>query len=187
LEAAPSSAVVRYLLGKLLTSEGSLADALTVLHEGVRLHPDDPNLCMTYGLALHADGRPYSESAAALNLGRTRGVRDPAYVATLGGFLVMNKDLDEAKAVFADADRRGFGFGEASRIAFAPQRDGSPVVLDGRVAKVGAGFAFLRSAGMPDFYFRMSRADGVRLVEGQKCKFVVGFSSRGPSAVEVEV
>jgi Flp pilus assembly protein TadD len=187
LEAAPSSAIVRYLLGKLLMTEGDIADAIIVLHEGVRLHPDDPNLCMTYGLALHADGRPYAESAAALRLGRTRGVRDPAYVATLGGFLIMSGDFDDAKAVFADAARRDFGVGEASRIAFVPEQGGAPLELSGRVAKVGPGYAFIGSTGMPDFYFRMSRADGVRLVEGQKCRFVPGFSSRGPSAVRVIV
>ncbi|MFT4264745.1 MAG: SIR2 family protein [Nocardioides sp.] len=187
LETAPTSAIVRYLLGKLLLNEESVAEAVEVLHEGVRLHPDDPNLCMTYALALHAAGRPYSESVAALNLARTRGVRDPAYAATLGGFLVMDEALDEAKAVFADADRRGFGVGEASRIAFVPKPMGSQLVLGGRVAKVGPGFAFVNSPGMPDFYFRMSRANGMRLVKGQKCSFIPGFSSRGPSAVQVEI
>lgn len=187
LEVAPSSAVVRYLLGKLLLAEDKLSEALPILQEGVRLHPDDPNLCMTYALGLHAAGNPYGESIAVLNLGRTRGVRDPAYAATLGGMLAMNHQLDESRAVFADADRRNFGFGEATRIAFTPEPGGVRVRLDGRVIKVGPGYAFVSSTGLPDFYFRMSRSGGVRLQADQRCAFTPAFSAKGPTAISLDL
>lgn len=187
LEVAPSSAIVRYLLGKLLLAENKPSDALPILLEGVRLHPDDPNLCMTCALAMHAANKPYSESIAILNLGRTRGVRDPAYAATLGGMLAMNHQLDESHDVFADADRRNFGFGEATRIAFIPQPGGENVNLNGRIIKVGAGYAFVSSASLPNFYFRMSRSGGVRLQFDQRCVFTPGFSAKGPAATSLDL
>lgn len=185
LSASPSSPTTRYLLGRVLLRDDQLEEAARVLREGVRQHPDDPNLCMTYSLALHAHGKSYKECLAVLSLGRLRGVRDPAYVATLGGMLAMDGDLDASRDVFSDAAKRQFSHGDQSRIAFIPSPGGVVEWVEGRVVSVRSGFAFVGATGKPDFYCRSSHYAGKRLIAGQGCSFEPGFSARGPSVTRL--
>jgi tetratricopeptide (TPR) repeat protein len=93
--AAPTSAVPRYMLGTALRREGNFAEAGETLLAGLKLYPDDPFLSLALALTYHEDGKDYRESIAVLHLARIKGQRDPDFIATYGGMLVMDEQLEQ--------------------------------------------------------------------------------------------
>jgi tetratricopeptide (TPR) repeat protein len=139
LEQSPTSAIVRFLLGTALQSDGKLDESIKVLHDGVEAHPDDSRLAKAYALALRSDNQDYSKAVAVMRLASMTGSRDPAFVATYGGMLVMDNQPEAAAEVWKNAAQRGFSPEDQKRQFFKPTHGGNPVILHGTVANVAAG------------------------------------------------
>ncbi|PVU81370.1 SIR2 family protein (plasmid) [Cellulomonas sp. WB94] len=185
LASAPTSAVVRYLLGNALRLTGAFGEAESVLRLGLQDHPDDPNLAWAFAVTRFQSTGSYDESLAVLHLARLRGEHDPRFIATLGGMLVMSGQLDEAQEVWRRAASRNFAFEDRARVGFRPEPTNGPVELLGRVLRVASGFAFVGSVGMPDFFCHSSRYSGLVLRPDLPVYFTVGFSARGPVATAI--
>lgn len=186
LKAAPRSAVVRYVLGNALRRDGDLEGAIHVLLEGLTDYPDDPHLALALALAYHEKGAEYPDSIAVLYLARLKGRRDPEFIATYGGMLVMDEQLGDAEDVWRRAAELDFTVADASRIGFRPHPGNRNVRLTGRVADVKASFAFVAVPGLPDFFWPGSRFGERRPTSGDPIEFEPGFSARGPVVAEVE-
>jgi hypothetical protein len=186
LEAAPTSPVVRFVLGTALARDGDLDGAIEVLLEGLTNYPDDPHLALALALAYHTNGAEYRESIAVLYIARIKGRRDPEFLATYGGMLVMDEQLGEAEDVWARAAEQNFTFADGNRLAFRPHPGNNPVRLAGRVCDVKAGFAFVATPGLPNFFWPGSRFGDRRPRVGDELRFEPAFSARGPVVGEVE-
>lgn len=185
LEAAPTSAVVRYVLGSALQREGKFDEAIRVLLEGLKQGPDDPFLALALALAYHEAGRDYAESVAVLYIARMKGARDPVFVATFGGMLVMDGQFGDAEDVWQRAEEQNFTFADANRVAFRPHPGMTRPHLTGRVSSVRAGYAFVDVPGMPDFFWPGAQFGGSTPTLNQAVTFEPGFSARGPVLVSV--
>jgi tetratricopeptide (TPR) repeat protein len=185
LGAAPTSAVVRFVLGTALRWDGQFDEAISILLEGLTTYPDDPHLALALALAYHENGAPYRESIAVLYISRIRGQRDPEFVATYGGMLVMDGQLGDAEDVWRRAAEQNFTFADANRIGYRPHPGNSRVRLTGRVSSVKGGFAFVAIPDFPDFFWPGVRFGDRRPVVGGVVEFEPAFSARGPVVGEI--
>lgn len=186
LEAAPNSPVVRFVLGTALRRDGDFEGAIKVLLAGLTDYPDDPHLALALALAYHGNGAGYKESIAVLYIARIRGQRDPEFIATFGGMLVMDEQLGDAEDVWRRAAEQNFTFADATRIGFRPHPGTKAVRLAGRVSDVKAGYAFVSTPGLPNFFWPGGRFGTHRPVIGDVINFEPAFSARGPAIGEVE-
>lgn len=187
LASAPTSVIVRYLLGNALRMQGEFAKAAEILGLGLQDNPDDPSLAWAFALTRYAQTGEYDESVSVLHLARLRGEHQPRFVATFGGMLVMSEQFDEASDVWRRAGDRNFSVEDSNRIAFRPlDVEKQPMKLKGRVSKVSTGYAFIAVPGMPDFFCPGSRFSGLTLRLDMELTFEPGFSARGPVAVVIE-
>ncbi len=185
LKAAPNNSIVRYVLGTALRRRGDYDEAIQVLHAGLTDQPDDPYLALALSLAYHESGREYAECVAVLYIARMKGERDPEFIATYGGMLVMSDQLGDAEEVWLRASEHNFTFTDANRLAFRPHPGNEEVRLPGRVSAVRAGFAFVASPGLPNFFWPGRRFGDTRPRVGDVVEFQPGFSARGPVVADV--
>jgi tetratricopeptide (TPR) repeat protein len=186
LEASPSSAIVRFMLGRTLRSEGEIEESIRILHDGVEFHPDDPRLAMAYALALLEEGRDYAQPIAAMKLASLVGTRDPKFVATYGGLLMLAREDAAADDVWRVASQRSFSPVDQKRILFKPTREGRPVVLDGVVSRSTSNYAFLSVQGFGEVFCAGARMGSKLLRSGQKVRFEIGFNVLGPTVTEIK-
>lgn len=179
LVASPSSPTVRYLLGNALRLGRQFDDALPILREGVRVHPDDVRLGLAYALALHESGAAISQSIGILRLSGAKGMRDASFVATLAGLLVMDGLTDEADEVWRQAAERNFARSDLRRIGFRPLRPSGSALWNGRVTRTGPGFAFVAVLGRGDFFVSASKFRNATLRRDMSVNFWPAFNARG--------
>jgi tetratricopeptide (TPR) repeat protein len=185
--AAPESSVARYLLGMVLRRESRADEAREVLTAGLENAPDDPNLAFAYALALHESGAPYATSIAALRLASFSGMRQPNFVATLGGMLVMDGQSQEAVDVWKRAWDSKFSVADRNRVQFVPRPGGEAVRLRGEVSQMGFGRALIACPGYPEFFCRASTYGSLDLRQGVGLIFTPAFCARGPVALSLEI
>ncbi|MCP4572656.1 MAG: hypothetical protein GY838_09930 [bacterium] len=91
--------------------------------------------------------------------------------------------------MFDDAAKGRFTHPELQKIGFKP-RDAvtpqNPMVLQGEIGALKAGFAFIRVVGYPDVFCPGSKFGTLQVREGMKVSFKLGFSARGPVALDLE-
>ena len=188
---APSGIVSRYLLGRELRRSGEQQEAANVLHELLQAYPHEAGAAVQYALALEELDRPYPESIAALRLASLQGRRSPRYIAVLGGMLFLNRDFTEAEQLFSEAEAQSLTYGERSTVHYRPlARDGSGarLTMEGEVAVVKPGFAFVRVPGYPDVFCPGSKFGDLVITRGLRIRFKLGFTARGSIALDpVEV
>jgi tetratricopeptide (TPR) repeat protein len=185
LREAPTSAVVRFVLGSLLRREHRYEEAGPILLEGLTMHPDDPHLALALALTFHESGKEYRESIGVLYLARLRGARDPHFVAVYGGMLVMDGQLADAQEVWRSAAEENFSFEDLNRHGFRPTPSGKKIELTGRVTTVKAGYSFIASPGFPNFFCPGPRYSGFTLREDAVVRFEPAFSARGPMVAAI--
>lgn len=185
LELSPTSAIVRYLLGNALRKEGKLSEAITVLHDGIESHPDDPKLARAYAVALRDDNRDYAQSIAVLSMTNLAGARDPAFVSTYGGLLMLDGQIEAAEDVWLAAQKRGFSPVDQKRIFFRPKVGGAALVLSGTVASVNAGYAFFSVPKFGDVFCAGNRIGSRHLQKGEPVTFEVAFSVMGATVANL--
>ena len=186
--ASPGSPIARYLLGRAYRRGGELEKAAKILRGTVENDPNEFRACVEYAQCLADLGEPYLKSIAVLKLGSLYGMKDPRYLATLGGMLFVNGDFSEADQTFAAAKAGGFNFEELTRVEFVPgdPRDRAKTLrLEGVVVKVAPGYAFLRAPGYPDIFCHGSKFGRLLLVKEMRVSFKLAFSARGQLAVEL--
>jgi len=131
-------------------------------------------------------GEPYRKAIAVLRLASFDGMRDPRYVATLGGMLILDGQAAEGEKVFAESvSRDTFSFTELDRGAFrpiVPGRPGTPLRLEGEVVTVRASYAWVQAPGFPAFYCRGSKFGGLLMRRGLRVAFSAAFTAKGPVA-----
>jgi tetratricopeptide (TPR) repeat protein len=182
---SPGSVISRYLLGRSHLTAGDPERALEILGPVIEGHPEEYRSCIVYARALYDLSNPLPECIAVLRLGSLYGMRDPRYIATLGGMLFLNREFTEAEKVFAESEQRNFAFEEARRLEFAPHdsnEPSEPMALVGRVVSVRSGYAFIRAPGYPDLFCPGSKFGSLMMRIGMEVSVGLGFSARGPIA-----
>ena len=183
LEEARDSAIVRLMLGNALRFDGRSSDALAVLHDGLEIYPDNPRLASSYAHALLESGHSFGEAVAAMRLATTAGMRDPSFVATFGGMLLLNGEVVEAESVWREAKQRGFSPVDQKRVFYKPTQDGSPVRMSGSVSAASPTFAFISTSDVGDVFCHGSRIGGRCLAKGQQVSFELAFNPLGPTVL----
>ena len=187
LAEAPQSPVALYLLGSVLLAKGNISEAVKVLTEGVRLHSEHPRMAVSCAIAMFRNGAKVEECVAVLNLARNVGASDPYFISVFAGMLVLEGHLSEADAVWTKARQRSFAPAERDRVYFAPTEPDSAGWIAGRIAHVSPSFAFVKVAGYPDVYCGSKQVGYLALARDQRVEVRVGFSARGPQALELRI
>jgi predicted Zn-dependent protease len=186
VEENPSSVVGRYLLGRAHLRADQPADAAQILRPVVEQHPEEFRAAVAYAQALEWQGEPYARAIAILKLSSTDGLRDPRYIATLGGMLTMEGEYTEAERIFSAAREAGFGLRELGRIEYEPRPNGhAPPRLEGKIISVRNSYAFVQVPGYVDFFLPGRQIGKRHLAIGARVKFTPGFSARGGEATKV--
>ncbi|MBO1902655.1 SIR2 family protein [Leucobacter weissii] len=185
LEESPTSGIVRFMLGNALRFDKQTAEAVTVLHDGLEMYPDDPRIATSYAHALREAGRGFGESVAAMRLATTTGLRDPLFVATFGGMLALNGELEEAASVWQSAKQRGFSPVDQKRPVYKPLLDGVPTKVSGVVSAASPTFAFIETETVGDVFCPGFRIGGRRLTKGQQVEFELAFNPLGPTVLNL--
>ncbi len=97
----------------------------------------------------------------------------------------MSGEVSSAEEVFLRCRQMDFTAQE-QRYRFVPKPGGCSVTLEGKVAKVSAGYAFVAVSGSSNFYWSASLFGTNEVREGAEIAFAPGFSVRGPIVVEVK-
>ncbi|MBB3749860.1 tetratricopeptide (TPR) repeat protein [Mycolicibacterium sp. BK634] len=179
LEAAPSSANVRYLLGSALRAAGLLDESESVLREGLSGNTADPRLALSYTKTLLMLDRGLPASIAILEMARARGLRDPAFIAAYGGLLRLNGDVTRAEQLLVDVRNKSFSARDQRKIVFVPSDFFDVGELSGVITHVAPGFAFVKVDSLGDFFLPGSQMGNKALRLGTRVRFVAGFTIRG--------
>lgn len=185
LREAPASPIARYLLGSVLAKTGD-PEAVDILREGVRLHPEHARMTVTCAQAIYAGGGDLAECIAILRLARNTGLDDYLYAAVFGGMLTLKGELSEAAGVWDRAKQSAFRSGDRDRVGFTPGQPGQePEWLDGRLVAATGGYGFARVAGYADVFCPAKTLSSTGLRRDDRLQLRVGFTARGPVALQV--
>jgi hypothetical protein len=130
-------------------------------------------------------GAKYSEAIAVVRLGSLFGLKEPRYIATLGGLLFINADFSEASGVFEESKKQEFSASEANQIHYwAVDRTDRTKRLrvQGKVMAVRAGFCLIDVANYPRLLCPGTRWGGMLMRVGQEVTIEIGFCAKGPIA-----
>jgi tetratricopeptide (TPR) repeat protein len=179
----------RYVLGRLHLERGNPQKAVEILAPLVEQAPEEVRPCLTFAQAQYRSGVDLKQCIATLRLCSPHGLRYPKYLATLGGMLTAVGEFTEAKQVFGEHRKRGFGFREVTQVQFKILEDDrvTPARFEGRVLNVTAGYSFIGTASMPDFFYPGSKVGDEILRLGMEVSFVAGFTAKGGQATSVQV
>lgn len=186
LKNASENAVAQYLLADAYRRDHDPVKAIEVLKPIIQADPTDPRICMCYAHSLLEQGETYAEAIAVLRLANLYGMRDPRYIATLGGMLFMNGQFTDADTVFGAATAQNFPSEEEQRIHYRPHMPLSPetpVEFDGEVASVRGGYVWIAVHGYPNIFCHASKVRGFIMRKGSKLRFKIGFNARGATAL----
>ncbi|HML24028.1 MAG TPA: SIR2 family protein [Aggregatilinea sp.] len=182
---SPGSILARYLLGRIYRTQGNLNEALSILEPIIRNHFDEFRAFVEYAIALVYSGEPYEKAIAILQQSTHYGLRDPRYIATLGGMYFMNEDFTEASKIFAFSTKRNFPQRELHSAQFYPPDPTdfhNPLRFEGTVVAVKAGYCFIEHSYYPQFLCPASKYNGTIMKTKLKVSFDVAFTARGPIA-----
>lgn len=179
LESSPASIHVRYLLGNALRVAGKPLESAEILGAGMQQEPSDPRLAYSYVKTLLTNGESISRCCSVLSLAKTRGLRDPAYVAAYSGLLKLNGEVALGEQLLSEANRRNFSATDIRRVMFIPGKFTTLPDLIGIVTRVTPGYAFVNVPNRGDFFFPGSRIKSRALDVGSMLCFVAGFTVRG--------
>ncbi len=185
--ASPQSIVPRYLLGRAYRKLYRLDEALQVLEPIIKNHFDNFRAFVEYAVSLILLGRPYSEAIAYLKQSTLYGLRDPRFIATLGGMLFMNGEFSEAIQIFNEASKHDFTSHELNTVQFAPPDPSNtvePLRIPGKVISVKAGYCFVEAPRYSTFLCPGSLFNGVVMREGLEVTFQPAFRAKGAIAYQ---
>lgn len=184
----PGSVIARYLLGRRYRKSGQPGKAIEVLKPVIENQSDEFRSCIEYALALLDIGQPYAKSIAVLKLGTLYGLSDPRFIAILGGMYFMNGEFTEADKIFAETLKQEFSRTESYIVNFNPRDPADrlrPLRIDGVVADVRPGYAFLDSQQYPRIFCPGSKFGGTKMARGVRVSFEICFCAKGPIADKV--
>jgi tetratricopeptide (TPR) repeat protein len=186
---SPGSIIARYLLGRAYRRDHRPEKAIDVLEPVIANHPEEFRSFVEYALArldLHSN---YEAAVAILRIGASYGMRDPRFIATLGGMLFMKGEFSEAERIFGESTRREFSVEERRSIQFRPKNladSKRPMRMRGEVVRLRAGYAILRTLGYPEFLCPGSKFREMILHPGLQVSFEPAFAAQGPVADSLE-
>lgn len=185
--ASPAGKIGRYLLGRAHRRAGRLDAAEAQLRPLIEEYPEEHRAVLEYARVLLAKGEGFRRAAAVLQLGMPGGLQDAAFIATLGGVLFLDGDFTEAQKVFHETDSRQFSYRERDRVAYRPAdvRADARVVLEGQVATVKAGYAFIEAPGYPPIFCPGSKFGDLVVRKGLRVRFELAFTARGAIALDL--
>jgi FimV-like protein len=182
--------IANYLLARAYRESGEPKRAIEILEPVIAAHTEEFRACVECARAMAEIGEPYAKCITLLRLSTLYGFSDPRFIATFGGMLFLNGNFTEAEDVFAETQKREFPANEANRVQFRP-RDRSnpsePIRLNGEVATVKVGYAFIDAAGYPSFYCRGSKFGKIVMTRKLKVSFEPVFTAKGPTADNVQL
>lgn len=181
----PKSVIARYLLGRNYYKNGQYQRAIEVLEPVIKEHSEEYRSCLIYALSLLANGGKYTEAIAIVRISSLYGLKEPRYIATLGGLLFMNGDFSQASSVFDESKKQELSASERNQVHFwalEPKNPNQRLLLSGHVVIVKAGFCLIDVPNYPRLLCPGTRWGGVLMKEGQKVTMEIGFSAKGPIA-----
>lgn len=181
----PKAIIARYLLGTNYYKTGQPNLAIEILEPLIKEHPDEFRSSLIYALSLLQTGARYSEAIAIIRLSSLYGLREPRYIATLGGMLFMNSDFSPAADIFDERRKQELSAAEANRIHFwaldLADRN-KRLRVEGKVVAVRAGFSLIDVSNYPRLLCPGSKWGGFFMTLGQRVSVEIGFCARGAIA-----
>ncbi|MAS38117.1 MAG: SIR2 family protein [Anaerolineaceae bacterium] len=185
---SPQSTVARYLLGRAYRTQGNYERAINILEPVVRQHFDAYRTFVEYAVAMIHVGQTYKQAIAMLELCRTFGMRDPRYVATLGGMMFLNGDFTSAEEVFREGQQR-FEQQEYRTVQFTPpnpENVDQPYRIRGRVVTIAKGYCFIEVPEYPNIFCPYTKFRNIVISQGVSLDFQLVFTARGAIADDLK-
>jgi len=180
-----ASKVGRYLLGRVLRTEGNPQKAMEVLEPVIRTDFNNVEAYLEYTRAMLDAGEPISKCVATLGQCKLDGESEPAFVGLYGGLLYMDEKYGEAKALWDKAKDQGFSDDDVRRPQFRPM---DPDDLkkrrrfEGVVQLAKPSFLLLQRDTGPVIVAKSTQIDGKPLNKGDEVSFELVFSVKGAFA-----
>lgn len=183
----PKAVLPRYLLARYFLEVDEFAEILRVIRPVIEEHSEEYRSCMIYARAQLALGATLPEIIAIMNIGNLSGLKDPRYIAFLGGLYFLNGQFIEAENTFGPTLDQDFSAVEVRTIWFtAPDRSAespSSKTYYGKVRLRKPGYAFITFEGYPDIFCQGTKFGDFVLDRGIEVEFEIGFSARGSTAI----
>lgn len=193
-DANPSNELVALRLARQFVKQGSMEKAILILRKSSGLNPSSKNLSFELAQILIASGESdyIVEIGALLRRSFTEG--DAHFEAQFwhARHEFLYGDRDRAIRIYQQFAKRTHPYIDvAKRREAVKNQDGTFKLYDGSITHVQGDFAFLRVAGLSsDIYLHRTELDdnaweGLRV--GDRIKFRLAFSFRGPAAIFAKV
>lgn len=185
VQQSPNSIVPRYLLGRAYRKMNEFTKAMEVLRPVIQHDFEEFRCFVEYALSQIYAGQSYSEAISVLSQSRTYGLRDPRYIATLGGMCFMNRKNDEANSIFRETDRRNFSPQDKNTIQFQPPNPNDlslPLRIVGTVSSVQGRYCFIQPQDYAAFFCPGSKYNGISMKVGLRLSFEPSFTAKGSLA-----
>jgi tetratricopeptide (TPR) repeat protein len=180
-----ASKVGRYLLGRMLRTEGNPQKAMEVLEPVIRTDFNNVEAYLEYTRAMLDAGEPISKCAATLGQCKLDGESEPAFVGLYGGLLYVDEKYGEANALWDKAKDQGFGDDEVRRPQYRPMDPNDLKKrrrFEGVVQLAKPSFLLLQRDIGPVILAKSTQIDGKPLNKGDKVSFELIFSVKGAFA-----
>ncbi len=185
VQVSPNSIFPRYILGRAYRKMQQPLKALEVLRPVIQQHFEEYRCFVEYSVALIHANHTYREAISILEQSKTFGLRDPRFIATLGGMYFMNSDFDAAEKVFQEANRHNFTSQEKNTIQFQPPNTNDlskPLRLKGQVVNVLSSYCFVESRDYARFFCPGTKYNGIMMKQGLEITFEPAFTAKGSVA-----
>ena len=185
-----ASSIGRYLLGRMLRTEGNSKKAMEVLEPVIRTDFKHVRAYLEYTRAMLDAGEPISKCAATLGQCKLDGEMEPAFVGLYGGLLYMDDKYAEAKTLWDRAKDQRFSDEEMTRRQYRPM---DPADLkkrrrfEGIVQFTKPNFVLIQRETGPVILAKSTQIDGRPLNKGDKVTFELSFSIKGAFAENLQL
>ena len=185
-----ASSIGRYLLGRMLRTEGNSKKAMEVLEPVIRTDFKHVRAYLEYTRAMLDAGEPISKCAATLGQCKLDGETEPAFVGLYGGLLYMDDKYAEAKTLWDRAKDQRFSDEEMTRRQYRPM---DPADLkkrrrfEGIIQFTKPNFVLIQRETGPVILAKSTQIDGKPLNKGDKVTFELSFSIKGAFAENLQL
>jgi tetratricopeptide (TPR) repeat protein len=180
VKSAPHSTLSRYLLAKAYNLNGEYEQGKALLKTIVEEHPEDYKSSMEYAKSILLTGGRIEQAIAVLQQSTLFGYSDARFLATLGGFLFLNKQFSEATRIFDESTKREIF--NAQKEMFFPRDYGLEDIFPCTISYIGNGYSYVNIEEYSSIRCNSSKYEGCVLTRGMKLLVQISFAPKYPKA-----
>ncbi|MBL8824098.1 MAG: SIR2 family protein [Planctomycetia bacterium] len=180
LSKARTSPVAMYLLARHYYSAGEIAKVIECLEPILKSDPNEFRSAVLLARAYAELRGDYRKGISVLRLSDLLGWRDPKYIATLGGMLMLAGESNDAADTFRKGSASRFTYSERNKINYrpnAPGQAGNRLTLQGKVLRHRFNRIYVLLENSETAHVKVPNPQLYQLGQSVSCE--IGFSMSG--------